>query len=101
MERLVRFRTVFSGPMVYWRGPSPFHFVALPEPQAAEIHFLAPAVSYGWGVIPVHGRIGGTDFTTALFPKDGGYLLPVRDQIRKAEGLAVGDVVTVALSIGG
>ena len=58
-----------------------------------------PSVTYGWGMIPVRVRIGGTVFETSLFPKDGRYVVPVKDIVRKAEGLAEGDVVTVELAI--
>ena len=37
--------------------------------------------------------------TTSLFPKDGGYLVPVKDAVRRAEGLEQGDVVTVQLTV--
>ncbi len=85
---------------MYWRGPSPYHFLPLPAAHAAEVQFLAPMVTYGWGVIPVRCRIGRTDFTTSLVPKDGGYLLPVKDAVRKGEGLAVGDRVAVSFRLG-
>ncbi len=100
MAELVRFRTSFSGRVVYWRGPAPFHFVPLPPAQATEVRFLAPLVTYGWGAIPVRARIGRTEFATSLFPRDGGYLLPVKDSVRKAEGIAVGNTVRVELAIG-
>ena len=89
----------FSGPVFSWRGPSPFHFVAVPEEECDELREAAAVVSYGWGVIPVAGRIGATDFTTSLFPKDGGYLVPIKDAVRKGEGLDVGETVTIRLSI--
>ena len=89
----------FSGPVVSWRGPAPFHFVAVPEEECDELRDAAAVVSYGWGVIPVSGRIGSTDFTTSLFPKDGGYLVPIKNAVRKGEGLDVGDTVTIRLSI--
>lgn len=41
------------------------------------------------------------DLGDALFPKDGGYLLPVKDAVRHAEGLGLGDAVEVDLSIRG
>ncbi len=94
-----RVRLLFSGELVYWRGPSPFHFVPLPPAEAAEIGSVARLVTYGWGVIPVRARIGGTDFETSLFPRDGGYLLPIRDRVRLAERLELGDVVEVDLGI--
>ena len=57
-------------------------------------------MTYGWGAIPVRVRIGRTEFTTSLFPRDDGYLLPIKDKVRKSEGLAVGDRVAVELAIG-
>jgi hypothetical protein len=56
-------------------------------------------VTYGWGAIPVQARIGDTDFTTSLFPKGELYLVPVKDAVRRAEQLSVGDVVTVELRL--
>lgn len=89
----------FAGEVWHWRGPSPYHFVAIPEEQAGAIHTIANAVTYGWGMVPVQVRIGDTGWRTSLFPKDGGYLLPLRDSVRKAEDVQLGDVVSVALSV--
>ena len=89
----------FGGEVFHWRGPSPYHFVRVPPDAAELIHALAPMVTYGWGVIPAEGRIGSTEFTTALFPKDGGDLVPIKDKVRHAEGLAIGDEVDVLLVI--
>ena len=100
MAELVRYRATFIGQVVYWRGPSPFHFVPVPATEAAEIRLIAPIVTYGWGVIPVRVRIGRTSFTTSLFPKNGGYLVPIKDVVRRAEAISVGDAVTVQLAIG-
>ncbi len=101
MAEFVEFRAVFTAPLVYWRGPAPYHFVPVPPAESAEIHAIAPVVTYGWGAIPARARIGGTTFATAMFPKDGGYLLPVKDAVRRAEGLSLGDAVSVELVIGG
>ena len=90
----------FSGDVFVWRGPAPFHFVAVPADLADVIKAIAPMVTYGWGVIPVRVRIGGTEVKTSLFPKDGGYLVPLKDAIRNAEGIADGDEVEIRLAIG-
>jgi hypothetical protein len=50
-------------------------------------------------MIPVTARIGRTTWTTSLFPKDGQYLVPVKARVRTAEGVDVGDVVTVRLAV--
>lgn len=89
----------FSGNIIYWRGPAPWFFVPVPEEQSEEIRDISSLVTYGWGVIPVHVRIGNTEWTTSLFPKDGVYLVPVKASIRKAEKLEEGDTVTMQLQI--
>lgn len=91
----------FSGTVWEWRGPAPYFFVTVPEPQAAELKAIMRAVTYGWGMIPATVRIGGTEWYTALWPKDGSYILPLKDKVRKAEGIGEGDEVTVSLSVGG
>ena len=63
------------------------------------IQDLAAAITYGWGMIPVAVTIGATTWTTSLWPKDGSYVVPLKDKIRNAEGIALGDVVTVRLRI--
>jgi hypothetical protein len=89
----------FSGELWHWQGPSPFHFVTVPLEATGELRDAAAVASYGWGVVPVAVRIGDTDFTTSLFPKDGGYVVPIKDAVRRAEGLTLGDIVSVRLRI--
>jgi hypothetical protein len=89
----------FSGEIIEWRGPAPFYFVTVPDEQSAEIEAVASMVTYGWGAIPVKARIGTTDFTTSLFPKDERYLVPVKDAVRRAEGVGLGDTVNVRLRL--
>jgi hypothetical protein len=96
----LRFELTFAGELVHWRGPSPFHFVPLPDEAAAFVREVAPLVTYGWGVIPVRAIVGATAFTTSLFPREGGYLLPIKDAVRRAERLALGDAVTVEMEVG-
>lgn len=92
-------RLAFTGDLWHRRGPAPCHFVTVPEDGCAVLRAVAPVVSYGWGVIAVRARIGGSDWETSLFPRNRGYVLPVRDAIRHAEGLVLGDVVSVEMAI--
>ena len=89
----------FTGDVWHWRGPAPFHFVTVPDGPSARLQEVARAVTYGWGMVPVRARIGGTEWTTSLWPKDGGYVLPVKDAVRRAEELDGGDVVTARLVV--
>ncbi|HET9436153.1 MAG TPA: DUF1905 domain-containing protein, partial [Candidatus Limnocylindrales bacterium] len=89
----------FNGELWYWRGPSPFHFITVPPDAAAAIKAVSAEVTYGWGMIPARVRIGGSAWETALWPKDGGYIVPVKDVFRMAEGLTLGDTVEVQLVV--
>jgi len=92
-------QVAFTGKLWFWRGPSPFHFVTVPEAESDVLHSVANAVTYGWGMIPVDARIGHTRWATSLFPKDGLYLVPVKAAVRRAESLALDDELTIELSI--
>lgn len=90
----------FSGEIWYWRGPAPFHFISVPPEGCELLHAASRFVTYGWGMIPVKARIGATEWRTSLWPKDGGYLLPVRADVRKAESLGEGDMAEAEISVG-
>ena len=90
----------FQGAMIEWRGPSPFYFVPVPEVQSRKIKAIAAQLTYGWGVIPVLGKIGKTEFSTALIPKGGLYYLPIKNALRFAEELEVGSEVSVSITLG-
>ena len=92
--------TKFKGAMIEWRGPSPFYFVPVPVVPSKKIKAMAAQLTYGWGVIPVLGKIGKTEFSTALIPKDGLYYLPIKNAVRFAENLEIGAEVTVSISVG-
>jgi len=94
-----RMRLDVTGDVWFWRGPSPYHFVTVDDDASAAIKAAASAVTYGWGMIPVTAQVGVTEWTTSLFPKDGRYLVPLKDKVREAEDLDVGDAVTVRLLI--
>ena len=89
----------FEGDIFYWRGPAPFLFVRVSEEESRALKAISAYVTYGWGMIPVQVRIGGTEWTTSLFPKDGLYLVPIKASVQQAEGLKEGDTVTVQLEV--
>lgn len=89
----------FNGKIWFWRGPAPWFFVTIPTSQGDDIKAISDLVTYGWGVIPVHVRIGKTKWQTSLFPKDGSYVVPIKASVRKTEHLEEGDLVTVHLEI--
>jgi hypothetical protein len=90
----------FCAELHFWRGPSPYHFLAVPAEGSADIAGVAASVTYGWGVIPVTVTVGGTTWTTSLFPKEDRYLVPVKAAVRTAERLELGDEVCLRLQVG-
>jgi Domain of unknown function (DUF1905) len=90
----------FAGPVVEWRGPAPYYFLRIPEDESADIKVAAKGIEY-WGQVPVRVRISDTEFTTALFPRDGCYLIPLRAAVRTSAGIDVDEVLTVGLNVGG
>jgi hypothetical protein len=89
----------FSGDVWHWKGPAPHHFVSVPEDDAAVIESVAAAVTYGWGMIPVTVQLGASTWTTSLWPKDGGYIVPLKLAVRRAESVDVGDLVELRLTL--
>jgi len=89
----------FSGDLWFWKGPAPWHFVTVPDSECQELESASALVSYGWGMIPVAVQVGSSRWTTSLWPKDGQYVVPLKAWVRKAEGLQVGDLVTVRLTV--
>ena len=89
----------FEGPVIEWRGPAPFYYLRIPEEESADIKFAARGIEY-WGQVPVVVQVSDVEFTTALFPKDGRYLIPLKDVVRKSANIELGQVLVVALSVG-
>lgn len=89
----------FVGTVIEWRGPAPFFFIAVPPDLVEAVRRAARLASYGWGVVPVQASVNETAFTTSLFPRDGGYLLPLKVVVRRDAGVVLGDRVAVDIQV--
>ena len=89
----------FVGRVIEWRGPAPYYYLPVPDEESADIREVGAMATYGWGVIPVVARIGDVEFETSLFPKDGGYLLPLKDAVRKPQKITVSDEIAVEMTV--
>ena len=59
-----------------------------------------PAVRRGFGSVKVIVRVGGSEWRTSVFPqKSGGWFLPVKKAIQRAEGLMEGEPVEAELEL--
>lgn len=88
----------FTGEVIEWRGPAPYLFVAMSPEESEDLKEAARGLIY-WGQVPVRVRIGGTEFTTALFPRDGRYLVPVKVAVQQAEAIGEGAIVEVVVRL--
>ena len=96
-EPLARFR--FETRVIYWRGPSPFFYAPIPPQHLEELRQVSRIVTYGWGMVPVDAQIGEVAFKTSLYPKDGGYLLPLKDAVRRKANVTADDLIVVDMTI--
>jgi hypothetical protein len=101
-----------TAPLWIWttdKAPASWHFLTLDGEVAEAIHALAlmrrleGGRKRGWGSIKVHATVGDTSWETSIFPAKelGGWLLPVKAAVRKAEGLVAGDLVRVVVEVYG
>lgn len=91
----------FDAEVFQWRGPAPYFFVATPAHVDDFLHAHLGELTYGWGGIPAQVRVGTTEVTTSLMPKDGVYLVPLKVALRRSEDIDDGDHVRVRLHVGG
>lgn len=89
----------FEAEVFQWRGPAPYFFVATPAHVNDFLRVHHGELTYGWGVIHARVRIGDTEVTTSLIPKDGVYLVPLKIALRRPEGIDDGDHVRVVLNV--
>ncbi|MCG9894785.1 MAG: DUF1905 domain-containing protein [Fimbriimonadaceae bacterium] len=91
----------FTSRIIEWRGPAPFLFLPFPPNEAERLKQISRELTYGWGCIPAHVTIGQTTLKTSIFPRQGGYLVPIKVEMQRAEGVALGDEVHAVVVVGG
>ena len=92
-----------TSPLWVWNGEGgSWHFLAIPDEAAGEVraHSLSAGPRRGFGSVRVQARIAEVDWRTSIFPqKSGGYLLPVKAEVRRLAAIAEGDDVTVVIEL--
>jgi hypothetical protein len=86
-----------------WKGSDAagrWYFITVPEEQSDDIRAHAFGNPRGFRSVKVEARIGDVVWRTSVFPlNSGGYLLPVKAEIRRQAGIGAGDEVTVELEL--
>jgi hypothetical protein len=87
--------------VLLYPGMAGWHFVSVPKKQSEEIKKTFGTPKRGWGSIPVIVTIGKTTWKTSIFPdkQSGGYLLPLKADVRKKEQIFSEDSISFSLNI--
>ncbi len=90
-----------KGKVFVWPGDAGWHFVGLDKKTSSEIKQKYKNKIYGAGFIKIKASIGKSIWTTALFPYKTQeiYLLSIKKQIRKKEGVFQGDHLNIVFEI--
>jgi hypothetical protein len=90
-----------TAPLWLWSGEGgSWHFITVPEEQAEEFRAESLVRRGGFGSVKVEATINDVTWRTSVFPqKSGGYILPVKKEVRCRSGIAAGDEVTVTLNL--
>jgi hypothetical protein len=94
-----RIRIPFEAAIWRYPGPAGWYFVTVPADVSAQIRSVLKAGEQDWGRLPANARIGGTEWKTAIWfdTKADAYLLPVKAEVRRKEGLDDGDAASVTI----
>ena len=91
-----------TAPLWLWsEGRGSWHFLTVPPNEAVEIRAQSRCSSRrGFGSVRVEARVNGVAWRTSVFPqKSGGYILPIKADVRRRAGISAGDEVTVELEL--
>lgn len=91
-----------TGPLKIWTNDEGrVHFMSVPLEMSGEIRAHALMVRRGFGSVKVEVTLDDVTWRTSVFPsKDtGGYFLPVKIDVVRRKGIAVGDEVTVEIEL--
>lgn len=82
-------------------GMAGWHFVSVDKKQSEEIKKKFGGMKRGWGSLPVMVTLGKTVWKTSIFPdtKAGTYLLPLKSEVRKKEGVYAEELQELTLEV--
>lgn len=91
----------FEGTVFRWPANPSFFLVSLPANFSEEIREISEGLTNGFGSLKVQATIGSVTWRTSIFPesKTGCFDLPLKAQVRKANGLDVGSMAVVELEL--
>ena len=96
-------RYVFTATVTRWeaRVHDDWYMVQLPAEESAEVQEWAETLRRaGFGAVKVAARVGGTTWSTSIFPDASGiYSLVINATVRRAEAINPGDAIEVEVRV--
>lgn len=93
----------FEFESVLWRwesrSDSIWVFATVPEDVSDEIQQAVVGMENGFGSVRVDVTLGGSRWRTSIFPSDRAYSLPIKKAVRAAEGVELGDAVSIVIEL--
>jgi hypothetical protein len=92
---------LFTASLWRYPGMAGWHFITVPPRESSDIKKNYGKGRVGWGSIPVIVSVGRSKWKTSIFPdkKIGGYILPIKAEVRKKELIAAGDHIKLTIEI--
>lgn len=89
-----------EGEVWAYSGAGGWHFLTLPSELTQGLKLMR-GKSRAWGSMRVNVRLGESRWSTSLFPdtRSGAFLLPIKSEVRRREGVEAGDRVQVAIEV--
>lgn len=85
----------FFGQVEKYPGPDGWFYVAVPDKIAAKLKPFADR-----GLVAVTAAVGSSTWKTSLLPKgDGSVFLPLKQSVRSAEQIQLGDHITATIQL--
>lgn len=87
--------------VIRYPGMAAWYFAYVPKNQSDDIRERFKSRTRGWGSLRVAVTLGKTRWNTSIFPdkQSGTYLLPLKADVRKKEGLDHDDIVSFSIRI--
>ena len=91
----------FDAELWLHQGDAAWHFITLPADVSDDIEARTADQHRGFGSVRVRVTIGTTTWQTSVFPdsKRGAYILPVKKDVRRSEGLDAGVEAAVTIEL--
>ncbi|MEQ1877057.1 MAG: DUF1905 domain-containing protein [Bdellovibrionia bacterium] len=89
----------FKAKVWKYKGKAGWYFVTLPKRLSVKIRKNHGLSEEGWGRLKTSARVGHTKWNTAIWfdTKAGSYLLPLKSDVRKKEGIKIAASLQVHL----